>query len=121
MTLVAWCALTVAGGAGALCRYGVDRAVAERLHERFPYGILVVNLSGAFALGLLTGLTVHAQGLRVAEVGFLGAFTTFSTWMLDSERLARDGRTPAAGANLAVSLLAGLGAAVLGRAAAGVF
>ncbi len=121
MTLLAWCGLTLAGGAGSLSRYAVDRLVVIARHERFPYGILLVNLSGAFALGFLTGFSTHQPLLRIVEVGFLGAFTTFSTWMLDSERLAGEGRIPAAAINVGVSLIAGFGAVALGRAAAGVF
>ena len=115
MTPVAWVALTLAGGAGSLARYLVDQFVAFREHERFPYGILLVNLSGAFALGFLTATASSDPALRVAELGFLGAFTTFSTWMLDSERLAEDGRRRAAILNLAISLAAGLLLAFLGR------
>lgn len=117
MSVAAWIALTAAGGAGSLTRYAVDRAVAVRAHERFPYGILLVNLLGAFALGLLTAADERTDLLWVAEVGFLGAFTTFSTWMLDTHRLLEDGRGRAAAANVAVSLVLGLAAAALGRAA----
>ena len=115
MTAIAWVALTLAGGAGSLARYFVDSLVVFREHERFPYGILAVNLSGAFALGFLTATASTDPALRVAELGFLGAFTTFSTWMLDTERLAEDGRRRAAVLNVAVSLVAGLLMALLGR------
>lgn len=115
MTPVAWVALTLAGGAGSLARYFVDHFIAYREHERFPYGILAVNLTGAFALGLLTATVNDDPVLRVVEVGFLGAFTTFSTWMLDTHRLDEDGRRRAAVLNIAVSLVAGLLAAYLGR------
>lgn len=115
MTPVTWVALTLAGGAGSLTRYFVDRFVAYREHEQFPYGILLVNLSGAFALGLLTATAISSPVLRVVELGFLGAFTTFSTWMLDSERLAQDDRRRAALVNVLVSLVAGLAMAYLGR------
>jgi CrcB protein len=114
-----WVAITLAGGAGSLSRYFVDRWVVFREHERFPYGILVVNVSGAFVLGLLTAWHSPVDVLKVAQLGFVGAFTTFSTWMLDTQRLAEDGRRSAALANVAVSLVLGLAAAWLGRTLGG--
>lgn len=116
MTLV----LIAAGGAaGAVVRYLVDVAVLERFGGSFPLGILVVNLSGAFVLGLLAALIVD-RGLLSAElrapllVGFLGAYTTFSTLMLDSWRLIEDG-LPALGViNLVGSVALGVVAVVGG-------
>ena len=121
MTPLTWVALTLAGGAGSMSRYFVDHFVIFRSHERFPYGILIVNLTGAFALGLLTAWSSPHAVLRVAELGFLGAFTTFSTWMLDTHRLGEDGRTRAAVLNIVVSLAGGLAAAALGRAVGAMF
>ena len=87
----------------------------RRAGRAFPWGTLAVNLSGAFALGLLVGAAVGGDALRLAGTGFLGAYTTFSTWMLETHRLAEDGRGRAALANVAVSLAAGLLFAWLGR------
>ena len=125
MTLV----LIAAGGAaGAVARYLVDVAVLERFGGAFPLGILVVNLSGAFVLGVLAAVIVD-RGLLSAElrapllVGFLGAYTTFSTLMLDSWRLIEDG-LPALGlVNLVGSVVLGVVAVVgglwIGRAIGG--
>jgi CrcB protein len=103
------------GGVGAIARFLLDGSVAARLGRAFPFGTLAVNLSGAFVLGLLVGAKLGANAYALAGTGLVGAYTTFSTWMLETHRLAEDGRTRAAVANVAVSLLLGLLAAWLGR------
>jgi CrcB protein len=100
------------GGLGAVARVLVTTAVGA---HRFPYGTLAVNVSGAFAVGVLLGAEVGPDAARLAGTGLLGAYTTFSTWMLETRVLAREGRGRAAGANVAVSLVAGLIAAWAGR------
>ncbi|HSD77252.1 MAG TPA: fluoride efflux transporter CrcB [Solirubrobacteraceae bacterium] len=104
------------GGAGAVARFVLDGAVSARAGRAFPWGTLAVNLSGAFALGVLSGVALSGDAARLLGTGVLGAFTTFSTWMLESHRLGEDGRLRAGLANLAVALVLGLGAAALGRA-----
>jgi CrcB protein len=113
--MVVWICVALLGGAGAVGRLVLDAAVSERTGDAFPWGTLAVNLSGAFALGLLVGAAVSGDALRLAGTGFLGAYTTFSTWMLETHRLAEDGRGRAAVANVAVSLAAGVLLAWLGR------
>jgi fluoride exporter len=108
-------ALAVVGGLGAMARFLLDGAVSSRLRRAFPFGTLAVNLTGAFALGALYGAAVGGDALRLAGVGFLGAYTTFSTWALEAHRLGEDGRTRLGLANLLVSLALGLGCAWLGR------
>jgi CrcB protein len=103
------------GGAGALARIVVERAVSRRAGRSFPYGTLLVNISGAFLLGLLTGLMLSRTAELLLATGFTGAYTTFSTWSLQSDRLARDGRRGASALNVFVSLLAGLAALWAGR------
>lgn len=112
MTLAA---IAVVGGLGAMARFLLDGAVSSRLGRAFPFGTLAVNLTGAFALGALYGAAVGGDALRLAGVGFLGAYTTFSTWALEAHRLGEDGRTRLGLANLLVSLALGLGCAWLGR------
>jgi len=115
--------ISVAGAAGALARYGIE-GVARRFGERFPWGTFVVNISGAFLLGLLfTLLTerfVVAPWLRSAvTIGFLGAYTTFSTLTLETFRLVEDGSYLHAIGNALGSVVVGLVAVfvrvVLGR------
>ena len=119
--------IAVGGAAGAVTRYLVDNAVLDRFGGAFPLGILIVNASGAFLLGFLAALIVD-RGLLPSDlrnplmVGFLGAYTTFSTLMLDSWRLVEDGLPVLAAANLAGSVGLGIVAVVaglwLGRAVA---
>lgn len=109
----------VGGFAGAIVRYLVDGAVIERTGGGFPWGTLVINVSGSFLLGLLFALTAE-RALLPADVrgplmiGFLGAYTTFSTFMLESWRLAEMGAWGPALANLGGSLVLGLVAVVAG-------
>jgi CrcB protein len=114
----------VAGAAfgGTVCRYLVDLAVQYRTGSRWPLGTLAVNTTGALALGLLVGLGLH-HGLdthlrTVVGTGFLGAYTTFSTFALDTVRLADEGPTFDALAMVAVSTTLGLSAAGAGLALA---
>jgi fluoride exporter len=96
------------GGVGAIGRFLLDGAVASRVRSGFPFGTLAVNLTGALALGLLHGAGVGGDALRLAGTGLLGAYTTFSTWTLESHRLGEDGRLRLGLANLLVSLALGL-------------
>jgi CrcB protein len=112
-------AIAVAGAAGALARYGLEGAVSRRLAGAFPWGTFVVNVSGAFVLGFLfTALSERlttAPWLRAAvTIGFLGAYTTFSTLSFETYRLAEDGALGLAAANALGSLSAGLVAVYLG-------
>lgn len=107
------------GFAGAIARYVVDGAVADRTGGGFPWGTLVINVSGSFLLGLLFALSAE-RALLPAEIrgplmiGFLGAYTTFSTFMLESWRLAETGAWGPALANVGGSLVLGLVAVVAG-------
>jgi len=105
-----WVALGLLGGAGAIARFLLDAAVSERTGRDLPLGTLAVNVTGAFALGVI------GPGHLLAGTALLGSYTTFSTWMLESHRLGEDGRTRALLGNLAVSLALGLAAGALGRA-----
>jgi len=89
--------MALAGGAGAVTRFVISRLFAV------PFGTLLVNLTGAFVLGLISGNFIFGTG-------FIGAYTTFSTWMLESHQLPRR----AALLNLVGSLVLGLAAAQLG-------
>jgi CrcB protein len=105
----------LAGGVGAVARFALDSAVAGRVATEFPLGTLVVNLSGALALGVLVGAAVHGDAYRVVATGAIGAYTTFSTWMFESQRLGEDGEMRLGALNLAVSLVAGILAVWVGR------
>jgi CrcB protein len=104
----------VLGGLGSVVRFAVYRAVVRVDPTDFPLGTFIVNVAGAFLLGLLFGVhAVHDVAL-VAGLGFLGGLTTFSTWIYESERLAVDGSPAGALRNIVLSTLAGLGAVALG-------
>jgi fluoride exporter len=106
-----WAGIGLLGGLGAVARVVVTAWVDDRTVPWFPFGTLAVNVVGAFALGVLVGVPVGADALRLAGAGFLGAFTTFSAWMRDTQRLGRR----AGAVNIIVSLALGLAAAWLGR------
>ncbi|MCX6388445.1 MAG: CrcB family protein [Solirubrobacterales bacterium] len=90
MSLAVIGAVAGLGALGSLCRALVQGIWAE--HEKIPFfwGTLVVNISGAFALGLLHGAGIHGTALRLAGAAFLGAFTTFSGWMIETKRLSAE-------------------------------
>lgn len=115
MSLAVWVGVAALGGAGALLRFFVDGLVAGRLAGEFPIGTFAVNVTGAAALGLLVGLALTGDAFVLAGTALLGSYTTFSTWMLETERLVEEGELLTAAANALVSLGVGLGAAALGR------
>ena len=81
----------------------------------FPFGTLTVNISGAALLGFLGGLALSQHAALLAGTAFVGAYTTFSTWMLETQRLSEERRSWAAVANIVVSVALGLAAALLGQ------
>ncbi len=114
--------LVVAGAAGALARYLLDGFVQDRTAGAFPWGTFVINVSGAFALGLLTGAALYhgfpSTPRIVLGTGFCGAYTTFSTFTFESVRLLEeDGRTEAL-LNVAGNLVVAVAAAAAGLALA---
>jgi CrcB protein len=109
--------VAVLGGLGAVARYRVGAAVAARVGGAFPIGTLVVNLTGTLALGVLVGAAVPARAELLLGIGFLGGYTTFSTWMVETARLGEAREVALLIANIAVPMLLGLGAAALGYVA----
>jgi CrcB protein len=103
------------GGGGAIARFLLDGAVATRIGGAFPWGTLAVNLSGAFMLGVFAGAALSGDAYRLAGTGLVGAFTTFSTWALESHRLGEDGQVSLGALNFAISLVLGLLAVWAGR------
>src|SRR4051812_43579695 len=112
-------AIAVAGAAGALARYGIANVALRRHSHGFPWGTLAVNVTGAFALGLI--VTLAAQKWSMSDwlrsgitIGFLGAYTTFSTFSIDTYRLATERELGLAAANVFGSCAAGLAALYVG-------
>ena len=108
MSVGEWIGIALLGGAGAALRFRLDGYVQQRAAGELPVGTLVVNVIGAFGAGLLTGLAVGDTALLLAGTGLLGSFTTFSTWMLESERLAEEGEERLALVNVVMPLACGI-------------
>jgi fluoride exporter len=116
-------AVFVGGGTGAACRYGVGRFVGERYSGAFPLGTCVINVTGCFALGVLaTALAAThrdvALPMALLGTGFLGGYTTFSTYALEGLLLYHEGSRRLAVAGLLGPVVAGLLAAALGASVA---
>ncbi len=112
-------AIAVAGALGALARYGVGGWISRRNNSAFPWETFVINISGSFLLGLI--FTAATERWSVAPwlrsgltIGFLGAYTTFSTFMFETYRLSEDRAHLLAALNIAGSCAAGLVAVYLG-------
>ncbi|MDI9892706.1 fluoride efflux transporter FluC [Microbacterium sp. IEGM 1404] len=120
MTPLVFLAVLVAGGVGAALRFTLDTAVRARTGDRFPWGILVVNLTGAFVLGLVTPLVVDEAWRWIVGTGLLGGYTTFSAVAVTTALLAEEGRARAATtyavASFVGSVLAAAAGLALGRA-----
>jgi CrcB protein len=121
--MLGWVAL--AGALGALARFGVHAVVQSRAASNFPYGTVVVNLTGSFALGLLVGFVTY-QGLdadarTILGTGFIGAYTTFSSFSYETLGLAEEGASIGALLNALGSVVLGLLAATAGFALGGAF
>lgn len=111
--------IALGGAAGSVTRYVVDTWVSERLASAFPWGTFVVNLSGSFLLGMLFALAIERDALPASirpplMIGFLGAYTTFSTLTVETWRLVEGGAMLLAVANIVGSAALGLVAVVAG-------
>ena len=115
MSWAVWIGVALLGGCGALARFGLTLRVTDRLHSPFPLGTLAVNISGAFLLGLLAGTSLGGDGRLLLGAGALGSFTTFSAWMLETQRVGEAGKKRLAATNIFLSIVLGLAAVYLGR------
>jgi CrcB protein len=115
--LAGWTAVGLLAAIGALARCTLDDVVQRRLSPPFPVGILAVNSSGSFALGVLAGAGTSGWPLRLAGAALLGSYTTFSTWIFDSQQLLAVRSARAATLNIVGSALLGLAAVAIGFAA----
>jgi fluoride exporter len=112
--VLAWIGVGVFGAIGSWLRFSVGGAIMARRPSDFPLGTFAVNLSGGFVLGALTGAGVTGHALLVFGTGLLGGYTTFSTWMVETQRLAEDSEWLLMYAYLLGSMVAGLAATGLG-------
>ena len=113
MNMLVWAGVVLIGGAGSVIRFLADGAVQGG--RDFPLGTLVVNVSGAVILGLLAGLALGHDAALLAGTAAVGSYTTFSTWMLETQRLTEERQHGKAAINVAASLAAGVAAAALGQ------
>ncbi len=118
MSLGFWLLVMVACGAGAVCRYTLDVMITRRIGGIFPWGTCVVNVSGALAAGVLIVVISHydlpaSVGLIIGG-GFLGSYTTFSTWMMQTLQLFETKKHRLAWLNLAGPALAGVAGVLVG-------
>lgn len=107
-----WISLVAGTLAGGVARYALAGVVYQAMGTRFPYGTLVVNLSGCFLIGFLNSLAevkfLLGPNARVTlMIGFCGAFTTLSTLMLETSNLMKDGETFRALMNVAATIVLG--------------
>lgn len=114
MTALLFVLAAACGGLGAAARYLVDLGIARLTGARFPWGVMVINITGSLALGLVVGLLPGAA--FVVGAGFLGGYTTFSTAMIDTVALWRGGARRASVLNAVGMLLASVAAAATGLA-----
>lgn len=85
--------VAIGGFLGAISRFALGQKIQKQFKSVFPFGTLTVNLIGAFLLGLLFSLSASGPIYLLFGVGFMGAFTTFSTFKLDLERLRKNGKS----------------------------
>ena len=114
--------VALGGSAGAIARYAVGSYIGNRMGSRFPYGTFVINISGSFVIGLvMTILAKHSQMSRswlyLIPIGFIGAYTTFSTFEFETLRLIQDGQALSALMNAAASVVVGFAMVWIGMVA----
>jgi CrcB protein len=114
--------VALGGAVGAPLRYLIDRAVQRRHGTDFPWGTFAANVTGSVILGVLTGAALAWAASRDVQLllgtGFCGALTTYSTFSYETFRLAEAGLRFLAAVNVVVSVIAGLGAVLIGLALA---
>lgn len=122
MSPLAWVAFVLAAALGAPLRYAVDGYVTNRLGGAFPWGTFVINVTGSFLLGVLTGLALYhafpTTPKLVLGTGFCGSYTTFSTFTFETVRLGQEGEVRAAFRNTLATLTTAAAAAAAGIALA---
>jgi fluoride exporter len=111
--------LALAGAVGTLCRYGLGKFMQNLLGESFPWGTVTINLLGCLAFGLVWSALedrwpTSGETRIIILVGFMGAFTTFSTYMFEIEEQLRDGQWLAASGYFALHNFGGWAAMILG-------
>ncbi len=118
--------LAFSGALGTLARYGLSGLISRYTYSMFPYGTVIVNMLGCFLFGIIWVFTenkiqISGEVRSIILVGFMGAFTTFSTFMFETGRMIQDGELLYAGENLLLENLIGLTALFVGIAIGRIF
>jgi CrcB protein len=113
-TTLVWLSLAVGAGCGAVLRFLLDGAVSRAVSSSLPVGTLAVNLTGSLALGVLDGAALPKDVALVFGTGLVGAYTTFSTWMFETQRLAEERQVGRAAQNLYLSVALGVAVGAVG-------
>ncbi|MBO0845817.1 MAG: fluoride efflux transporter CrcB [Nocardioides sp.] len=109
-----WVGLSLGAGCGAVMRFLLDGAVSRAVPTSLPIGTMAVNLTGAFALGVINGAALPHAAMFVFGTGMVGAYTTFSTWMFETQRLAEERQAGRAAQNIYLSVVLGLAVGAAG-------
>lgn len=115
MNILVWAGVGLLGGFGATLRFFVDGGIAARTRSSFPFGTFAVNILGAAVLGLVSGLALDHDAALLAGTAVVGSFTTFSTWIFETQRLAEERQLRLATTNIVLSIIVGVLAAALGH------
>src|SRR5215470_12623806 len=117
--------IAIGSALGGMGRYWISGVVAQQFGETFPWGTIIVNVTGSFVIGFFATLTgpdgrflVPTSARQFVMVGICGGYTTFSSFSLQTLNLVHDGEWPAAGANIVLSVVLCLLAVWLGHIAA---
>ncbi len=123
--MLKYVAVGIGGFAGAIARYAIGTYIGGRLGIRFPYGTFVINVSGSFLIGfslaLLARSTASQYWRYLIPIGFIGAYTTFSTFEYETLRAVQDGQPMTGLLNVVLSLVIGFVAVWAGAALGRVF
>jgi fluoride exporter len=120
LILLKYFAIGVGGFTGAIARYVLGSYIGSRYGVRFPYGTFVINMTGSFLIGfilaLLSRTTVSPYWRYLIPIGFIGAYTTFSTFEYETLRAVQDGQVTTGLLNVALSVVVGFLAVWAGAA-----
>ena len=100
--------VAIGGAFGSLSRYKLGLFIAKKYSKSFPLGTFLINLTGAFALGILNGLSLSKSGQLLFMDGFLAAYTTFSTYLFETFQLFEEGERRTSVGYLSLSILLGV-------------